>query len=115
MNAVAHAGSSIVIKGEVVAKEDFTVAGRIEGTLSAEGFQVLVLPGAHVEADVIARDIVIAGAVKGTLIADERIELRNGADIEGHLTTPRIAMIEGAIVQGIVEMPAAKPRLAVAS
>ncbi len=110
MNAVAQTGSSVVIKGEVIAREDLKIAGRIEGTVRAEGFQIFVLPGGEVTADVVARDIVVAGTVKGSLVAEERIELRSGAEISGELTTPKLAMAEGAVVQGIIDMPTAKPR-----
>jgi cytoskeletal protein CcmA (bactofilin family) len=44
--------------------------------------------------------IVVAGTVHGSLVAEDRIALRAGADVEGDLTAPRIAVEDGAHVCG---------------
>ncbi len=108
MNAVAQTGTTVIIKGEVIAHEDLMIAGRVEGAVRVEGHQVFVLPGAQIAADITARDIVIAGNVRGSLVATARIELRNGANVQGDLTTPALAMADGAVVNGIIDMPAAR-------
>lgn len=105
MNAVAQTGTTVFIKGEITAQEDLMLAGRVEGTLRVDGYQVFILPGANVTADIQAKSIVVAGAVKGSLVAEARIELRNGADVQGDLTTPAMAIADGAVLHGIVDMP----------
>src|SRR5512144_2260977 len=107
MTATAHIGPSIIIKGEVVSGEDLIVSGRVDGTLRVDGFVVSLNAGSEVSASVSARSIVVAGTVLGTLVAEERIELRQGADVEGELTTPKLAMIDGAALHGRVQMPQA--------
>jgi cytoskeletal protein CcmA (bactofilin family) len=116
MDARAHIGPSIVIKGAIVAQEDLVVAGRVEGTIQIEGFVVTVNPGGHVAADVAAKSIIVAGQVNGTLTAEDRIDVQADADVQGAMAAPRIRMAEGATFHGKVEMPkaAAKP-LAMAS
>lgn len=104
MDRNAQVGSTVVIKGELRAQEDVVIAGRIEGTIIVDGHLVMVEPGGHVAADVTARGIVVSGHVNGTLIAEERIELRSSAQVEGEITAPRIAMADGAIFRGRVEM-----------
>jgi cytoskeletal protein CcmA (bactofilin family) len=37
MDRIAAVGSSVVIKGELSAREDVVIAGRVEGTISVEG------------------------------------------------------------------------------
>ena len=96
-------GSSVVIKGELLAREDVVIAGRVEGTISVEGHLVVVEPGGHVSADVVAKGVVIAGTVAGSVVAEERIELRSTARVEGELSAPRIAIAEGATLSGRVE------------
>ena len=91
MDRIAAVGSSVVIKGELLAREDVVIAGRVEGTISVEGHLVVVEPGGHVAADVVAKGIVIAGTVTGSVVAEERIELRS------------IAIAEGATLSGRVE------------
>jgi cytoskeletal protein CcmA (bactofilin family) len=100
MQQGALIGSTIVVKGEISAKEPLVVAGRVEGTIHAPGFVVSIEPGAQVMADIAAAGIVVAGTVKGALVAEERIALRAGAEVRGDLTAPRIAVEDGASVSG---------------
>ena len=118
MDRNAQVGSSVVIKGELRAQEDVVIAGRIEGSIIVDGHLVMVEPGAHGPPDVTARGIVVSGHVNGTLLAEERIELKNSAQVEGEMTAPRIAMADGAVFRGRVEMakaPQQKATLAAAS
>jgi cytoskeletal protein CcmA (bactofilin family) len=106
MDRIAAVGSSVVIKGELQAQEDVVIAGRVEGTVSVEGHLVVVEPGGHVKADVVAKGVVIAGTVSGSVVAEERIELRSTARVQGELSAPRIAIAEGATLSGRVETAA---------
>jgi cytoskeletal protein CcmA (bactofilin family) len=96
----AHIGPSIVIKGEISAKEPLTVSGRVDGTISAPGHVVTIAAGALVVADVAAAGIVVAGAVQGSLVAEDRIALGAGAEVEGDLRAPRLTVEDGAYVRG---------------
>jgi cytoskeletal protein CcmA (bactofilin family) len=100
MEQGAHIGSTIVIKGEISAKEPLIVSGRVEGTISAPGCIVTIEAGAEVHADIEAAGIIVSGAVHGALLAEERISLRAGADVEGNLTAPRIVVEDGAFARG---------------
>ena len=104
MERIAAVGASVVIKGELSAREDVVIAGRVEGTISVEGHLV-------------AKGVVVAGTVSGSVIAEERIELRSTARVEGELSAPRIAIAEGATLSGRVETSArnAQPKLKAAS
>jgi cytoskeletal protein CcmA (bactofilin family) len=93
-------GSSIVIKGEVIAQEDLVVSGRVEGSISAEGHALTIKAGAHIAADVEARAIEVAGQVSGTLCAGELIALRPSARVEGEISAPSLRMEDGAVLQG---------------
>jgi cytoskeletal protein CcmA (bactofilin family) len=96
----AHLGPSVVIKGEISAKEPLIISGRVEGTIDAPGHVVTIEAGAHVKADVAAGSIIVSGKVHGSLTADERIALRAGAEVEGNLTAPRLAVEDGACARG---------------
>jgi cytoskeletal protein CcmA (bactofilin family) len=106
----AHIGSTLVIKGEITAREALSIAGRVDGTIEVEGQNVTVEAGAHVHADISASGIVVAGEVKGTLSADARIQLRAGANVEGDITAPRIVVEDGAFVRGKVHV-SGQPRV----
>jgi cytoskeletal protein CcmA (bactofilin family) len=116
METTARIGATLVIKGELRAQEDVAIAGRVEGSVHVTGHTVTVQPGGHVAADINARQIIVAGRVSGLLIADDRIELRETANIEGDMSAPRIVIAEGAEVHGRIDMPAAeRPALSLAS
>ena len=117
MQQRAGVGSSVVIKGELIAHEDVVIAGRVEGVINVTGHLVVVEAGAHVAGDITAAGIVVAGSVEGSLIADERITVQDGADRQGHVAAPRVAVADGAVVNGRIETvaAAARPKLKVAS
>lgn len=116
MDRPTEIGASIVVRGELTAREDIVISGRIEGKIHSEGHLVTVKPGAEVKADTIAREIVVAGKVVGTLSAKERISLAANADVEGKLTAPGVSIVDGAVFQGSVKTTAErKARLQLAS
>lgn len=49
--------------------------------------------------------VTVFGAVSGTMVVHERLDVRNGATIEGEVTCARLSIQEGAVVTGKVTMP----------
>lgn len=116
MQTAAHIGGTIVIKGEVSAREDVTIAGRIEGSIRIDGHALTIAEGANILADVHADAVVVAGQFTGTLTADRRIEFRASANADGDFEAPAIVIAEGAVVTGRAETTAdRKPALQLAS
>ena len=117
MPVVAHIGKSIQIKGEITAQEPLTIAGEVIGTIDVSGHPLTVTQTAVIEADVMARTIIISGTVNGTLNADGLIVVEKTAMLEGDVSAPSIMVHDGATVHGrmdIVGRRQAKP-LALAS
>jgi len=100
MERTAEIGASVVIKGDVTAREDIVISGRIEGTVSVEDFSVTVRPGANLEADMDAKAVVIGGHVSGTLSAAESIELQRTAQVQGEIVAAVIRLDDGAVFNG---------------
>ncbi|HEU4926218.1 MAG TPA: polymer-forming cytoskeletal protein [Vicinamibacterales bacterium] len=100
----------MVIKGELKAHEDVVIAGRVEGSINVTGHLVVVEAGAHVVGDITATGIVVSGAVHGSLLAEERIQAQVGADLQGDISAPRIAVADGAVVNGRIETATAAAR-----
>ena len=103
MHERAGVGSTVVIKGELTAHEEVVIAGRVEGLINVIGHLVVVEAGAHVVGDITATGIVVAGAVEGSLKAEERVQIQNGADLGGDVSAPRVILADGAIVNGRIE------------
>ena len=104
MSTTAHIGTSVFIKGQVIAKEPLTIAGRVEGTVQVEGHPLTILAGAQVTASsIIAHEVILGGQVNGQVEATGRIIVRETARIEGDLTAPSISVAEGAILKGRIQ------------
>jgi len=113
----AEIGTSIVIKGDISAKEDLVISGRVEGSIAVDGHSVIVRSGADVLADIRAHAIVVAGQVLGALSADEAIELQPSANVEGELSAPTLKVHDGAVFNGKAHTTksAERPKLQLAS
>ena len=104
MNATAHIGPSIRIKGEVSAKEPLTIEGCVVGTVDLSGHELRVSEAAQLDADVIAHTIIVGGSVKGRLNAEGKIVVHHTASVEGDLSAPTVQVDDGASLQGRVEV-----------
>ena len=99
-------GASVVIKGELSAKEDLTISGRVEGRIEVRDHVVRVGRDAQVNAEINARAVIVEGSVTGNVNATERIELLENGSVEGDIAAPKIAMAEGAQFRGKIDMAA---------
>ena len=57
-------GKSIRIKGDVVAREPFLIAGRVEGTIAVDQHTLTIAPDASINAAITAESVVIEGTVE---------------------------------------------------
>lgn len=106
MHERARLGSTVVIKGELTAHEDVVIAGRLEGSVHVAGHLVVVEAGARVVGDITATGILVNGTVEGSLMAEERIQIQDGADVHGDASAPRVVVTDGAVVNGHIETEA---------
>jgi cytoskeletal protein CcmA (bactofilin family) len=105
-------GKAVRIKGEIVASDPIYIYGSVEGTISAPAHRVTVGKEGTVKADISAREVVIMGDVCGKVQGDERLEIRSEGSLLGDLTTKRLCVEEGAVLQGSIDvhMPAEKSK-----
>jgi cytoskeletal protein CcmA (bactofilin family) len=66
----------------------------------------VVEAGARVIGDITATGIVVTGTVEGSLVAKERIQIGDGADLQGGAAAPRVIVTDGAVVNGRIETAA---------
>ena len=92
-------GPHMSFEGLLVLPKPARIDGRVAGTVMA-GSSVWVGATGVVEADLEADTIVVEGTVRGDLRARTSIELGPGAVVTGDLTGPRIAVADGAQVNG---------------
>jgi cytoskeletal protein CcmA (bactofilin family) len=99
-------GATLRFKGELRAEEDFILQGRIEGSIHHTQNLTIGTDGV-VKGDSRARSIVVEGTVEGDLYALESISIRPTAKVQGNLLAPRVAIADGAIFNGKVDMATA--------
>ena len=95
------------LEGHVQSTGVVRVAGTVHGNVSADN-QVLVAKGGRVDGEVRAREAVVDGEVMGSIVAEERVEIRSSAVIRGDIVTPRLMVHEGAML----DVQVAKPSVA---
>jgi cytoskeletal protein CcmA (bactofilin family) len=100
----ARLGASLHVKGEITGNEDLAIDGSVEGLIQLEDRKLTVGASARVTADVIAREVVVYGNVKGNLRAKDRIEIKKDGSVIGDLTTARIMIEDGAYFKGSIEI-----------
>jgi cytoskeletal protein CcmA (bactofilin family) len=100
----ARLGASLHVKGEISGNEDLHVDGSVEGLIQLEDRKLTVGASAKLTADVVAREVVVYGAVKGNLRARDRIEIKKDGSVVGDLTTARIMIEDGAYFKGSIEI-----------
>ena len=97
-------GKGMVIKGQIRSGEHIHVAGEIDGSLHLSGFDLTVTAESKVRADVVAREVDIAGTIQGNVEATRKITVRKGGRLIGDLRTPGIVIEDGAYFKGNIEI-----------
>lgn len=87
------------IRGEIRSGGHVLVMGTVVGDSDLEG-SITLSDGGAWTGTMTAQDIVVAGVVEGDVTARDRVEIRPTARIRGSVTASRIAIGEGAVVDG---------------
>src|ERR1700677_4386981 len=103
-SGIARLGATLHVKGEITGNEDLHIDGTVEGLVQLEDRKLTIGASAKVTADIIAREVVVYGNVKGNLRARDRIEIKKDGSVVGDLTTARISIEDGAYFKGSIEI-----------
>jgi cytoskeletal protein CcmA (bactofilin family) len=96
-------GPGSIFTGTIGGTGHTIVLGKVVGSSELDGTLVIGDGGEWV-GDITAKRIVIAGQVEGSITAKEKIEIVSTAKIRGSLTSPFIAIAEGAVHEGEIHM-----------
>jgi cytoskeletal protein CcmA (bactofilin family) len=92
------------IVGELRSTDDLLIEGEVRGTVHVPTATVTVGKDARVDADIRAQRIEIHGQVRGAISATERIEIAASGSVTGSLSADYVVIVEGAVVNGHVDM-----------
>jgi cytoskeletal protein CcmA (bactofilin family) len=99
-------GESISVNGRIVSREELHLNGELRGELETDGRLTVGVKG-KVDANVKAREVIVAGSMKGNVEAVERLVLRQGAHLEGDVKTAGIVIEDGAYFKGGIDITGA--------
>jgi cytoskeletal protein CcmA (bactofilin family) len=100
----ATIGRTLVIKGELSASESLYIDGRIEGKITMPDHRVTVGRNGVVQANIVAKEVVVMGKVSGNVDCSDRVDIRSEGSLTGDISTIRISVEDGAILKGGIEV-----------
>jgi len=100
----ATIGKSLVVKGEVSGSESLYIDGKVEGTINLPGNRVTVGRNGQVAANVLAREVVVLGKVRGNVNASDRVDIRSEGSLTGDVSAARISIEDGAYFKGGIDI-----------
>jgi cytoskeletal protein CcmA (bactofilin family) len=101
---IVNIGKSVVIKGELSGSEDLTIEGNVEGRIELKENILTIGPNGKIRAEVFAKSVIVLGEVTGNVTASEKVDIRDNGSVDGDITSPRVAIAEGAHFRGSVDM-----------
>lgn len=96
---VTVVGQGARLEGTVVSAGSLRIDGQVKGKISAEG-DVLLSPNSHVEAEIQAQNVIVAGRFKGNIVVSGRAELARGGRVDGNVTSKTLVIAEAAVFNG---------------
>lgn len=93
------------MKGDLVFSDpvNLRINGRYMGKLETRG-TLTIGQEAIIEANIVGDNIVIAGRIKGNVMARKMLVLMPTAHVAGDISSPKLNIVEGAVFQGHCQM-----------
>jgi len=97
-------------EGQLRTTRGVRILGTVRGGIESSQY-VHIEENAHVEADITAEEVVIAGEYSGNLTCRQRVEIRATGRVSGKIDTAKLLLHEGGFFDGELHMqkPASAP------
>jgi len=92
-------GHEVVHVGTLAGPENYVVHGKVQGDSDIDG-ALMIGPDCLWVGNITADTVIVKGRVEGDVYARFKLEVRPSARIKGNLSSPVIAIAEGAVVHG---------------
>lgn len=97
-------GHGTTLTGETEFHAMLRVDGHLVGSVTSEAGTLIVGNNGQVDANVAVAAAMISGSVNGDIIATEKLQLGRTARVMGNISSPRLIIEEGAILEGSCSM-----------
>jgi cytoskeletal protein CcmA (bactofilin family) len=91
------------LSGRLQIRGGGSVMGTFSGRIDCDG-ELLIGPEAHVEADIKAARVTIAGFVKGNVTAVNRLKIASSGRLEGDARVGALVVLEGGVHHGVIRV-----------
>ena len=96
-------GSSVSMQGVLKAEGNIRIDGLFEGQIETAGNVIIGRTG-KVAAQIVARNVLVAGLVKGDIQAHERLEIIASGRVRGDIQATTLYIEEGGLHHGQTKM-----------
>ena len=93
-------GSQASVDGTIEFQGTIRLDGKVKGKIKSDGGTVIVGEKAVVDAEVFVGTAIIMGELRGTIDAEERIEVYPPGRVVGDIQAPVISIEEGGLFNG---------------
>ena len=91
------------LSGRLQIRGSGTVLGTFSGRIECDG-ELTIGPLAHVEADIHAASVSIAGYVRGNIVAVSRLKIASSGRLEGDARVGALVVHEGGVHHGVIRV-----------
>lgn len=95
---ITFLGQGAELEGKLKVTGTLRLDGQFKGEISGAG-TLIVGKGVKLESDIHVSNLLHSGEIQGNMIADEKIEIRDGGKVIGSIQTPVLVMDEGGIIE----------------
>lgn len=99
---------TVSITGNISGPGDLFLDGKVIGDIAIDGLLFIGESGV-VQGKVAAGNMILAGQVQGRITLTGKIEIRSSANVQGNIVCQKIAIAEGANLDGEVHTRKGKP------
>jgi cytoskeletal protein CcmA (bactofilin family) len=101
-NAESVLAAGLTIEGKIEGTGNFRVVGRFKGTVKVNG-ELTIEPGAFVEGEIWADSVLVAGDVRGQIVATSRVEFKDSGTLIGDVKASSVVVSAGSKMRGKME------------
>lgn len=91
------------LSGTLQIKGAGNVLGKFNGRIECDG-DLMIGPDAHVEADIHAARVTVAGFVRGNVVAVSRLKITSTGRLEGDARVGALVVHEGGVHHGVIRV-----------
>jgi len=96
-------GKETNFNGTMRFKDSLKIMGKYKGEIISPGF-LCIAQGAEVKANIKVGSILVAGIIKGNIVAKEKLEMCSSGKVYGNIKTAKLKIADGVIFEGKCEM-----------